>query len=212
MVQIFGQDELIDHIQDGCNYSSHLISIGNPKSLFIKNGRGETLPKLFKQSFQGILRLSFYDVEYRYHLTCKQFPKIIPTRNHVQKAIDFYNKTKDKATGYTIHCWRGVSRSAAIAVGILYHIHKDEKKVFEELLKIRPQAMPHRSIVKYYDDILGCNLTAELDIFRQKWIDAMKAELNFNPDDYLEELEEAELEEVIEEEIEELEELDPIEE
>jgi len=191
-IQIFGQDELIEHIQESGNYSSHLISIGNPKSLFIKNGRGETLPKLFKQSFQDILRLEFYDVECKQHLTYKQFPKIIPARSHVQKAIDFYNKTKDKATGYTIHCWRGVSRSAAIAVGILYLIHKDEKRVFEELLKIRPQAMPHKGIVKYYDEILGCNLTAELNIFKQKWIDAMKAELNFNPDDYLEELEEVE--------------------
>jgi len=188
-IQIFGQEELIDHIQSGREYNSHCISIGNPKSLFIKTNRGEKTPSLFKTVFKKVLPLKFYDVEHKGHLTWKQFPKIIPAKNHVLQAIDFYNKTKNEATGYTVHCWRGVSRSAAIAVGILYLIHKNEKIVFEELLRIRPCAMPHKGIVKYYDDILGCNLTVELDIFRQKWIDNMKKELNFISDDYLEELE-----------------------
>jgi len=166
-IQIFGQDELIEHIQAGGEHFSHCISIGNPKSLFIKNGRGESTPKLFNKVFTGVLPLRFYDVECREHLTYKQFPKIIPTKRHVQKTIDFFNDTMSSATGYTIHCWKGVSRSAAVAVGLLYLIHKDEKKVFEILSEIRPQAMPHKNIIKYYDEILGCNLSAELAVFKQ---------------------------------------------
>lgn len=158
-IQIFGQRELLEKIEKDEQLESHLISIGNPGRGF-RMGEDTVIPIEFKSAFSSILRLEFFDVLKRSHLG-KMRPKRIPLKRDVRKTIRYFNKTKDSATGYVIHCWRGISRSTAIALGYLYLIYGDEQQAVDELKRIRPDAGPHPGIVKYFDDLLGCDLSSK---------------------------------------------------
>lgn len=114
-IEVLGQIELETHIDEP--HYSHLVSIGNPISLFTINRPDTSMPRLFRKRFKRILRLSFYDVETKSHLSRRQFPKKVPRKSDVRRAIQFFKATSDTANGYTLHCWQGVSRSAASPLG-----------------------------------------------------------------------------------------------
>ena len=164
-IQIFGQIELVQYIESGSETVSHLVSIGNPKSRSMKRSDTE-LPPIFKKTFEKVLRQAFFDVEKKEHLGSMR-PKRIPMKKDVRKVIRFFNRYSDTATGFCIHCWRGISRSTAIALGYLYLIHKDEQKAVDELKKIQPEAAPHPGIVKYFDELLGSHLSSKSDQLRE---------------------------------------------
>ena len=146
------------------------------------------MPEVFRKRFKKVLRLSFYDAGEKAQLGNRQFPKIVPARRHVRRAIGFFDKTKEFTNGYTIHCWAGVSRSTAFALGYLYLITGSEEKAMMILMNIRPQARPHQGIVKMFDEELGCNLTLVNDYLRRDQVEKMKRELNLSLDGLLEEL------------------------
>jgi len=143
---------------------------------------GEFLPDVFKTKFKKILRLEFFDVEKKDQLGPKQFPKKIPESIDIKKIINFYNTTKNEATGYTIHCWRGVSRSTAVALCVLYMMTKSEDKAKEIIQQIRPQAMPLKRIIELFDLEYGSNLTNIQSKIRNDWIEKMKKELDYIED------------------------------
>jgi predicted protein tyrosine phosphatase len=150
-IQVFGQQELVSHIQQKKPVYSHLISIGNP---FDENDPREdnTIPNIFKDTFkENILRLEFWDAEDAKELRIEQMEKL-PQKSDIEAVIDFIERTKDSATGYTIHCWRGVSRSGAIAFGILFYFLRDEMKASDTLVSLRRQVMPHKQICQWYDE------------------------------------------------------------
>ena len=190
-IQIFGQRELVKYIENGNNACSHVVSIGNPGSIGRQNNEDTIMPNIFYKTFDSYLRLEFFDVLKKEHLGPMR-PKRIPLKRDVKKAIRFFNKTKDSSNGYVIHCWRGVSRSTAIALGYLYLIHGNEQKAVDELKRIRPEAGPHPGIVNYFDEILGCDLSSKNDQLREIRLREMK-EWFFNEiedgDALLEELE-----------------------
>ena len=187
-VQVLGQTELINLLDSGGQHYSHCISIGNPRKLFRRKKPDETMPDMFRQHFNEILRLSFYDVEEKRYLRPWHFPKRIPQRSDVRKVIKFFTKTKDVATGYTIHCWQGISRSTAIALGILYLITGSETETKNRLCRMRPDAFPHQQIVKWFDEELGSNLYDVNRVIRQERLDMMKKELDLSEESLLEEL------------------------
>lgn len=187
VIQVYGQKELESHIHEP--HFSHCVSIGNPRSPFKNNAPDTTIPKIFKQRFIKILRLEFYDVERKSQLTWSQFPRRIPKKSDVQRAIKFFKETTDEASGYTLHCWQGVSRSPAVALGYLYMITGSEEKAINALREIRPGALPHQVIVKMFDEELGCDLTSVNNVLRREWIKSMKDELDLTEDNLVEELE-----------------------
>ena len=187
-VQVLGQMELINLLDSGGQHYSHCISIGNPRKLFRRKKPDETMPDMFRQHFNKILRLSFYDVEEKRYLRPWHFPKRIPQRSDVHKVIKFFTNTKDVATGYTIHCWQGISRSTAIALGILYLITGSETEAKKRLYRMRSDAFPHQKIVKWFDEELGCNLYSVNREIHQSRLDRMKKELDLSEESLLEEL------------------------
>jgi predicted protein tyrosine phosphatase len=177
-VQIFGQLDLVDHLEKGGAHHTHCISIGNPPRIFGKSGPDTKMPPLFSEHFIKILRLRFYDAEEKRHLRRWQFPKRIPKRSDVRRAIRFYRRTREDASGYTIHCWQGVSRSTAFALGFLYLMTGSEKKAKELLQKERPEAGPHQKIVRWFDEELGSRLAAVNEEIRKERIEQWKRELD----------------------------------
>lgn len=172
-VQVFGQRELVEHLESGGRHYSHCISIGNPGRGF---GRPDTvMPRMFRRHFRRILRLAFYDAEKVSHLGTMR-----PRR---------------RATGYTLHCWGGVSRSPAVALGILYLISGSETTSGDTLRRIRPDTAPHQGIVRSFDELLGSNLRAVSDGIRAERIARMQRELDLTGDALLEELPSADGEE-----------------
>ena len=189
-VEVFGQLELVERLKAHKPHYDHLISIGNPKRLFGAPQPDEAMPSLFKEHFRRILRLEFYDVEEKRHLRPWQLPRKIPSLSDVRKVIKFYRDTRNEASGYTIHCWQGISRSTAFALGILYLITGSEAQARETLKRIRPEAGPHQRIVKWFDQELGSHLQVENDRLRRERMETWKEELGFGEAADVEELQE----------------------
>jgi predicted protein tyrosine phosphatase len=152
-IQVFGEAELIKRIRQGKPHYSHCISIRNP---------GELLSQEIQGAFRKVLELSFYDQEDVEHLPEDVAQKRIPEIEDVERVIAFVRQAvcDPDLTGFTIHCRRGISRSAAIALGILYMILKDEERATKHLIKIRAESMPHTGIVRMFDSLLGANLNS----------------------------------------------------
>jgi predicted protein tyrosine phosphatase len=184
-VQVFGQRELLDHLAAGGWHYSHCVSIGNPGRGF---GRPDTVePPELRRRFRRVLRLAFYDVEEMRHLGTMR-PRRIPRRSDVRRVIRFFRRTRAEADGYTLHCWGGVSRSPAMALGILYLITGSEQEAGAILNRIRPDAGPHQGILRHFDDLLGSRLAVVGAKIRAEHVERMRRELDLTADALLEEL------------------------
>jgi predicted protein tyrosine phosphatase len=148
-IQVFGERELVEHLARGGAHYSHCISIRNPD---------ETMPAIIKDNFRAILELRFYDAEEVEHLGAAQTIKRVPERRDVKGVVEFFRMTAAEATGYTIHCWQGISRSPAVALGLLYLLSGSEDEAAYHLKRIRPDARPHQKLVRFFDEQLGCRL------------------------------------------------------
>lgn len=148
-IQVFSEQELVEHLARGGAHYSHCISIRNPD---------ESMPGIIKDNFRAILELRFYDVEEVEHLGPAQTIKRVPERRDVKGIVEFFRMTAAEATGDTVHCWQGISRSPAVALGLLYLMTGSEDEAAWHLNRIRPDARPHRKLVRFFDDQLGCRL------------------------------------------------------
>ncbi|MEI8093883.1 MAG: hypothetical protein WCG80_06685 [Spirochaetales bacterium] len=175
-VQVFGQQELVARVARAEPVGSHLISIGNPLIPGQTPHEDETLPPEFAGKFQAVLRLEFFDVPSLANLRPEQ-PQRIPERRDVEAVLKFFRESRGEATGYTVHCWAGVSRSTAVALGILYLIHGTEEAAARELMAIRRVAGPHSGLVQFWDDVLGSHLAEANDVLRRERLLSMKREI-----------------------------------
>ena len=173
-VQIFGQEELERQLRHDLPVGSHLISIGNPRRWWRKAEVDEALPSLFRQRFQKVLRLEFFDQLDVEALRPEQ-PKRIPQFRDVAAVKRFFDQTQATATGYVVHCWAGTSRSPAVALGLLYLIHGSEESAARELMRIRYVARPHAGIVKDWDKLLGSRLADVNDVIREARLEQIRA-------------------------------------
>jgi predicted protein tyrosine phosphatase len=89
--------------------------------------------------------LSPYDCEPRFFLATKQ---------DVESAIGF---AADKSN-LLVHCKAGIARSTAIALAIILSRSesKNEQEAHNELLRIRPSAVPNLHIVALTDELFNC--------------------------------------------------------
>jgi predicted protein tyrosine phosphatase len=118
-------------------------------------------------------------------------PKRVATIRDINRVIRFFKETKNYTQGYTLHCWHGVSRSAAVALGILYLISGSESFAKAELRRARPEAMPLRLVVRLFDSKLGSSLASANEAIFSERIEEIRKELDQECDNMLEELPEA---------------------
>ncbi len=152
-IQIFGETQLDELLANQEEYFDHCISIGSP---------GEKMLNSIKDNFVSYLRLEFHDIDEKKYLN-----DILPSLSDVEKIINYFNETKDVATGYVIHCHAGVSRSAAVGIALLYMITKSEEKSLQIFYEIKKLALPNKKLIELFDKKLGSNLTIICDLIRK---------------------------------------------
>lgn len=160
-VQVFSRHQLISRVRLGGEVTSHLISIANP-ALGSDENEATALPKQTEDAFNAVLRLRFFDVEDEGDLPAA-WRHAIARREDVEEVIRFVEESRDAATGYTLHCAAGASRSTAVALGVLYMLRGEEREAADELVRVRPEAMPLPRILRFFDALLGSELEAQLD-------------------------------------------------
>jgi predicted protein tyrosine phosphatase len=147
-VQVFAEQELLDRIGKGEKFYSHCISIRNPH---------EEMPNI-SSAFKEVLELKFYDITKKDRLPPAEYP--LPSQEDVERIIQFVRDTRNSATGYTIHCLHGHSRSTATALGILYMFLGNEVDASRHLRKIHPDTKltPNLCLLEHFDHFLGSRL------------------------------------------------------
>ncbi|MFA6504475.1 MAG: hypothetical protein WCT14_00160 [Treponemataceae bacterium] len=58
-----------------------------------------------------------------------------------------------------VHCYHGISRSAAVALGLLYLATGSEQKAIKQIMKQNSKVNPHKDILKYFDELVGSNFS-----------------------------------------------------
>jgi predicted protein tyrosine phosphatase len=175
-VQVFGQTELVTKLKSGAPVGSHLISIGNPKAFWRLPRVDERLPPEFRGRFEDLLRLAFFDLPDTSDLRWDQ-PKRIPQTKDVEAVVRFVRRTRSTATGFTLHCWAGVSRSTAMALGVLFLLTGSEESAARELIAIRRTATPHPGLVRCWDEVMGSHLADVSDVLREERLREMRREV-----------------------------------
>lgn len=177
-VQIVGEKQLEEILKLDMPHFNCCISIGNPGDLMLKE---------IKNKFKTYLRLEFHDIDKKEDLPKSENGKPA-SLNDIKKIINFYNLTKNKVDGYTIHCHAGVHRSVAVGLGILYLIYGSEERVLKEYYKLRPLGLPNKNIINLFDKVLNSNLKKICTLMWKKMRDFLDGKITINHDDYLEEL------------------------
>ncbi|HAX79384.1 MAG TPA: hypothetical protein DCY88_27050 [Cyanobacteria bacterium UBA11372] len=119
----------------------YLISIGHPEES--KPAGYHLVPHRLRLEFDDIpLPISGYTP---------------PGRKDVEKIISFGTSAGVSGEGdLLIHCGAGISRSTAAALGIFAASLKPQAALLRVIL-IQPEALPNRMMVRFADEILGCN-------------------------------------------------------
>ena len=82
---------------------------------------------------------------------------ICPKKEDIQRILTF-SETFSSLDRVLVHCHAGMSRSAAVAISVLFQHGTDPKKAIEQVNKIRHGAIwPNDLIVDLADGILGVN-------------------------------------------------------
>ncbi len=90
-----------------------------------------------------------------------------PTKEHVLDIIKLFDEHSMKDKLVLVHCHAGISRSTAVAIGLLIHSGKRISEAFETIHWQRDMMWPNDLILKHFDDIL--NLGGELVKFDKDW-------------------------------------------
>lgn len=170
MITICGLSQ-VDKLCSKHNFT-HIVSIGTPDSRCYGNGR-EKIPYSFRNfKLDNRIRLEFDDIE-------DIKGQFAPQEHDIQRLIDFLQIIPEDAN-VLFHCYAGICRSTAAAL-IFLMIKSNFNGTFskQNLLTIRPQAVPNKLMCSLADKILGlsgsnsCLQIAEEIIFIQNMQDGL---------------------------------------
>jgi len=122
-------------------WATHTISLLDPNVDI-------TLPIAGKESL--LRRYYFYDIDPKDTLSDSFKPA---TPEQIQDILEFSARL-EPTDKLLVHCHAGISRSPAVAIGILCQHGLTPKKAFTHVLQIRPSGFPNRHILALFDDIL----------------------------------------------------------
>ena len=128
-IKVLGYSEVIACVDSG--WPTHIISLLN-----------KPLPFLGPQH----LHLMFDDVSVP---TLRDY--VTPLVSHMLQVFAFTTDltSEDRVL---IHCFAGISRSTAMAIGVLIQHGMDCQDAYNQIAAIRPQLAPNRLIIQYIDE------------------------------------------------------------
>ncbi|RKZ40080.1 MAG: hypothetical protein DRQ41_09840 [Gammaproteobacteria bacterium] len=93
------------------------------------------------------------------------------TSEQIQDILEFTTSlvSSDKLL---VHCHAGISRSTAVACGVLCQHGLSPEEAIKHVLSVREQAFPNKYILKLFDEILGLEnqlVVAHREIYRSKF-------------------------------------------
>lgn len=106
---------------------------------------------------------------YFHDITRDMFDFTVATPEHIQDILEFTAplQSNDKLL---VHCHAGISRSTAVACGILCQHGLFPDMAVKQMLSIRPQAFPNLHIISLFDDRLKLNGKLKKAVFKgMKW-------------------------------------------
>ena len=92
---------------------------------------------------------------------------VAPKKQQIEEIIKIFKEHDMHKKSVLVHCRAGISRSTAIAIGLLIVSGKSVSEAFEQIHIIRDCLWPNDTILKHFDDILGLN--GELVKFDKEW-------------------------------------------
>jgi len=177
-IEVLSVYSIIERLKNSSRIYDACISIGDP---------GFIAPEGLKENVKYLLELRFHDINRKNELDRNQNTKL-PSRYDIKKIIDFYNDTREKCNGYTIHCHAGVHRSVAVAMIILYMMNPDLEYVKNRISKIKAFPLPNKKMLNTFDRINKSSLSSLIIPFENRIRDFLEDKLEIDKDDYLEEL------------------------
>ena len=140
-VQVCGFHELGEQIPQG---AKSLVSIWESRSPDVD----ETVRILRKHFTEDCLHVVMFD-----DIARPTAGKRAATKKDISGILRF---AADAPSPVLVHCFAGVSRSAAVAYAILCQAHGpgEEELCMQRLLRVRPQAAPNAFIVSIADDVM----------------------------------------------------------
>ena len=140
---------LKDAIKFSEEWATHTVSL-----LDYRFKDSDANPMLAVKNDDLLLRCSYFDDVTPTSLMYKCFPnKKLPTLEHIQDILKFTAslKSTDKLL---VHCTAGISRSTAVAAGILCQHGLNAEDALEYVFSIRRQASPNIYILGFFEEIL----------------------------------------------------------
>jgi len=131
---------------------SHVISIWDPEAECINEHENQFRRKLAKSAQ---VHFAYFD-----DISSPVPGRKAATLEQIREILTFSATITQRAT-ILIHCWAGISRSAAVAYAVICQSAKSgtEQKCLDYLQKIRPKALPNSRIVTLAELALGRNGT-----------------------------------------------------
>ncbi len=123
-------------------WATHTISLRSPRFVAPDKKNGKSVQRYF-----------YFDDVDPSQVSSDSFLKAATSRQ-IQAILKFTARlqSKDKLL---VHCGAGVSRSPAVAMGILCQHGFMPNEAVRFVYSIRPQTLPNQHIIRLFDDILG---------------------------------------------------------
>jgi predicted protein tyrosine phosphatase len=138
---------LKEAIQLSQKWATHTVSVVDPE--FIKHPI--TLPIAKKGAL--LQRYYFHDITKNDFLLFLKYPKLAEPKQ-IRDILEF-TAPLQSADKLLVHCHAGISRSTAVACGILCQHGLSPHEAIQYVLSIRPQANPNPHVLKIFDKVLG---------------------------------------------------------
>ena len=130
-------------------WATHMISLLDPD---IKDYDFIKLPII---SAERNLRRYYFDDITPNSFWCEYYPNAkFVTAEQIQDLLEF-TTVLNSTDRLLVHCHAGISRSTAVALGVLCQHGFTPNEALKLVLSIRPQALPNQHILTLFDEILG---------------------------------------------------------
>ncbi len=128
-------------------------------------------PQEVSDYFDAVLPLLFFDAA-----TAQQQPKgfapLLANEAHIDAVIAFYNAHRESVV---VSCYAGISRSPAVALGLLRMSTGSDAEARSRLRAIRPEASPLKHIAALFDAALESKLAPICEEIREAHLSKVRA-------------------------------------